>query len=88
MCILIIFLLIGDENNKKYEMILVNPVITSKSEEDTDLKEEGCLSFPQIYGKVRRFKKIDIEYQTITGEKVNKSLEGQFQLYYIVYASL
>ena len=74
--ILIIFLLIGDESNKKYEMILVNPVITSKSEEDTDLKEEGCLSFPQIYGKVRRFKKIDIEYQTITGEKVNKSLEG------------
>ena len=76
MCILIIFLLIGDETNKKYEMILVNPVITSKSEEDSDLKEEGSLSFPQIYGKVRRFKKIDIEYQTITGEKVNKSLEG------------
>jgi len=61
-------------------MILVNPIISSKSDEDTDLKEEGCLSFPQIYGKVRRHKKIEIEYQTVTGESIKKSLEGKFYI--------
>jgi hypothetical protein len=39
----------ADDTLSEYEMILCNPVIIAHSEE-TDLKEEGCLSFPQIYG--------------------------------------
>ena len=65
----------GDSEAAKYEMILVNPIVTAQSEE-TDLEEEGCLSFPLIQGKVYRHKWISIEYQSISGEQKSLKLEG------------
>ena len=65
----------GDSEAAKFEMILVNPIVTGQSEE-TDLEEEGCLSFPLIQGKVYRHKWISIEYQSISGEKKSLKLEG------------
>jgi peptide deformylase len=59
----------------KSDMILANPGIISKSEE-TDSKEEGCLSFPQINGDVIRSKWIEVEYTTVSGDKVQKRFEG------------
>lgn len=40
---------------------LINPKITKKSWAK-ELGEEGCLSFPNIFGKVQRHKKITCEY--------------------------
>lgn len=65
----------GEEDQKEFEMILVNPVVTSQSEV-TDLEEEGCLSFPLIRGKVYRQTWITVDYQSITGEKKSVKLEG------------
>ena len=65
----------GDPENVDKEMILVNPSIVSKSE-DTNMREEGCLSFPQINGEVERSISIDVEYQTLTGEKKEVKLEN------------
>lgn len=59
----------------KSDMILVNPSIIAKSE-DTDSREEGCLSFPQINGDVIRSTWIEVEYMTVSGEKVQKKFEG------------
>jgi len=65
---LMVFNEAGEPAKKEQEMVLVNPVIIARSEE-TNLKEEGCLSFPQINGDVQRHLWVEIEYQTVAGEK-------------------
>jgi peptide deformylase len=47
--------------------ILINPEITKHSK-DTVIGEEGCLSFPKIYGLVERFKKVTVKYQDLDGK--------------------
>ena len=41
------------------ETVMINPIWESLSDE-TDLKFEGCLSVPEIRGKVRRYKNIKV----------------------------
>lgn len=60
---------------RKGDVVLVNPVIIARSTEE-DLKEEGCLSFPLIYGHVKRSKWIEVSYQDIRGTKLGKKFEG------------
>lgn len=51
----------------------INPKIVSLSEErDNDL--EGCLSFPDLFMKVKRPASAVVQYQTITGEVVEREL--------------
>lgn len=54
-------------DNKSQQKILINPVITQSSGEIT--WEEGCLSFPGIYAKVKRHSKITVEYCNLIGDK-------------------
>lgn len=54
---------------------VVNPVITSLTEEKIDW-EEGCLSIPGIYKKVERVAKIRVDYLNEKGEKITEELEG------------
>lgn len=48
--------------------VLINPTITNNSQ-DMTLSEEGCLSFPGIFGIVPRYKKVTINYQDLNGKK-------------------
>jgi peptide deformylase len=48
---------------------LVNPVITPKSEAK-ELVWERCLSVPGLHGKVPRYSRISITYQTLEGKTV------------------
>lgn len=41
----------GERDKKEGEVVLVNPRIITLSK-DTSVFEEGCLSFPKIYGNV------------------------------------
>jgi peptide deformylase len=50
----------GDPNNKEAEAVCINPVIVSR--EGTQEGEEGCLSFPGLFQKVRRAKTVIVEY--------------------------
>eukprot|EP01031_Cornospumella_fuschlensis_P030498 gene30498-36861_t len=59
----------GEPKRKEHEMVLVNPVIVSKSEEMV-AGEEGCLSFPQIRGQVNRHVWIEVKYQDVTGKSI------------------
>jgi len=52
-----------------------NPVILAASEE-TELEEEGCLSFPDLWLHVNRYKKIHANYQDMQGSVVETTLEG------------
>ena len=72
---LMVFNEVGDRTKADREMVLVNPSILSASEE-RDVKEEGCLSFPLITGRVERHKWIEVQYQSVTGETIRKRFEG------------
>lgn len=53
----------------------INPKIVSLSEErDNDL--EGCLSFPDLFMKVKRPASAVVQYNTASGELVERELTG------------
>lgn len=66
---------IGDEMVKEYHgipIVLVNPEIVT-----TDgffLSQEGCLSIPDAHDTVKRYAKISVKYQNLSGEF--KTIEG------------
>ena len=61
----------------KSEQIIVcfNPLIVDTSSENI-LLEEGCLSFPGLFIKVKRPKSIKVRYTQPNGEIVNKMFGG------------
>ena len=50
------------------QFVLINPVIVSKKGEQ--IVDEGCLSFPEQFGKVRRPKEVTVEALDLDGKKV------------------
>jgi len=59
----------------KMPMVIINPEITWRSDE-TEIKEEGCLSLPGIYGEVERPKMIAFTAETLDGEKISCECDG------------
>lgn len=55
--------------------IMINP-IWRKISEDTETEYEGCLSVPQIRGKVERYTDIEVTYYNEKGEKITKQVHG------------
>ena len=62
---------------KKRDLILVNPVWT-KSSLLTAVGEEGCLSVPDVWGKVKRYKKIKVKSLDENGQPINFIAEDFF----------
>jgi len=56
---------------------LINPKILKKSSE-TGIEEEGCLSFPGIFLKIKRAKEVEVEALNINGNKVRIKAKGVF----------
>lgn len=54
--------------------VLINPKIIGKDGETT--YQEGCLSLPGIYEDVKRFERIQVEYQNTDGEKQVLNADG------------
>ena len=54
---------------------MVNPQIVEFSEAK-DVEIEGCLSFPNMNGKVERSKWIKVEAQNLKGKKIKKKFKG------------
>jgi peptide deformylase len=54
----------------------VNPTVTPIG--DLDEMEEGCLSVPGIYTKVRRYKKATVEASDLDGNKFVEEAEGMY----------
>jgi len=57
------------DDGVKSPKILINPTIT-KSSRQMVTTEEGCLSFPDLFGCVDRHEKITIEATNIKGNKI------------------
>lgn len=59
------------------EYVLVNPKITNHSD-DTQVGWEACLSIPNTYGPVRRFKKVKVTAQDENGNDIKLNASGFF----------
>ena len=59
----------------KMPMVIINPEITWRSDE-TEIKEEGCLSLPGIYGEVERSKMVKFKAETLDGKKLSYECDG------------
>lgn len=55
---------------EKSPLVLINPKILRKSKE-IELGEEGCLSLPGLYLKIKRSKFIEVEALDIDGKKIH-----------------
>ena len=55
--------------------VFLNPKILRKSRK-TNIIEEGCLSFPGLFLKIKRAKDIDLEYLNLNGERIKMKVEG------------
>ena len=56
------------------EFVVINPEITSA--EGEELGEEGCLSFPGIFGEVPRAVRIGVRYQDLDLREREMTLDG------------
>lgn len=48
-------------------IVMINPTIVAASSEET-IEEEGCLSIPGFYAKVKRRNVVKVAFQDVTGE--------------------
>jgi peptide deformylase len=60
----------GDPEQRDREEVFLNPVIVERKGSVDD--EEGCLSFPGLFQKVRRAKTIKVQAYNLKGELVEK----------------
>ena len=60
---------------EKGPQIFINPKIIKKSRE-TLIEEEGCLSFPGLFLKIKRAKEVEVEALNENGEKIFLKAEG------------
>ena len=67
---LLVMNITGDPEQKDQEEVFINPVIVERKGNVDD--EEGCLSFPGLYQKVRRAKTIKVQAYNLKGELVEK----------------
>ena len=65
----------GDKKKWLDEIVMANPKIVEFSEAK-DVEIEGCLSFPNMNGKVERSKWIKVEAQNLKGKKIKKKFKG------------
>ena len=68
-------IVVATDLNGERILELINPKITKKSKEK-EIGEEGCLSFPGIYLKINRAKKVEVEGLDINGKKIKLKAEG------------
>jgi peptide deformylase len=64
-----------DNKNDRSFSVFINPVIT-KYEGEIIEDYEGCLSVPDLYGKVRRYSKVRIRAQGLDGREVRITAEN------------
>jgi peptide deformylase len=67
---LLVMNLSGDPACKEQEEVYINPVIVARK--GSVEEEEGCLSFPGLYQKIRRARTIKVQAYNLKGELVEK----------------
>lgn len=60
---------------EKGPVVFINPKVVKKSDK-TEVMEEGCLSLPRIWLKIKRAKWVEVETLDINGKKTKIKTEG------------
>jgi peptide deformylase len=68
--------LTADPEQKEQEQVFINPEIVKRHSAAED--EEGCLSLPGLYAKVRRAKKIRVRAYDLNGNLVEQDIGDLF----------
>ena len=66
---------VASEDEDPDPVVLIDPAITWKSEE-TEAREEGCLSVPEQYFEVVRPAKVKVEFTDPYGSRETREFEG------------
>jgi peptide deformylase len=69
---LLVMNLSGAEQDRSQEGVYINPVILERK--GSQEGEEGCLSFPGLYAKVRRAKSVRVQAYSLKGELLDISV--------------
>jgi peptide deformylase len=70
------FMLVSPSGEPGEETVVINPEILSK--EGSEEMEEGCLSFPGMYGMIERSTKIHVRYRDLEWREQTMDLDGFF----------
>ncbi len=62
------------DGTKENAKVYINPVITPSGKVES--VEEGCLSLPGIWGKIRRYTKCSIKAKGLDGREFSEEAEG------------
>jgi peptide deformylase len=65
----------SDPTKLELQGVYINPVIVDRSGSEVD--EEGCLSFPKLFQKVRRAKRVTVHAYDLKGEKVVREVSDR-----------
>lgn len=65
--------LTGDPEQPEHEQVFLNPTIVKRH--SAIEAEEGCLSFPQLYGDVQRAKRIRVKAFDLQGQEIELDAE-------------
>ena len=65
---------LSGEAGEGEELVFLNPVLSNPK--GTEEAEEGCLSFPALYGSVKRAKQITVNAYNLQGEEIQARLSG------------
>jgi peptide deformylase len=68
------FMLVCPSGEFGEEQVVINPEIVSQEGEDE--MEEGCLSFPGVYGTIKRATKVHVRYRDLDWREKDLDLEG------------
>lgn len=63
------------ERTQTRRLVLTNPVVTARSDLRVTM-EEGCLSFPGLYLRLRRSAAIQVRYRDLAGQTRNMAAKG------------
>ena len=62
--------------------VLINPKVIIKKDSATFNSYEGCLSVPNLRGKVRRYNSINVTYYTMDAKKITEKIKGLESIVY------
>jgi len=66
----------SDPEQKEAEYVFINPEIIERK--GMAEREEGCLSFPELYAPVRRPEKVVMAAYNLAGQEIRYQLDGLF----------
>ena len=62
--------------------VLINPKVIIKKDTATFNSYEGCLSVPNLRGKVKRYNTINVTYYTMEAKKITEDIKGLESIVY------